>query len=152
MTSNTAPLHSRQGSSSQPIALHPHQQQIRDDHSRRHREPGHSPRRASSRSSSTSLDEMLLEAANNDGQQAQPGMFTFPQPPQPPIRSPSPSTSHSPVTSRSVFPGQPQGGGLHSYQTHIFAPPVTGAPPVKKSGASASMVNTVSRGGSMAGK
>jgi len=50
-----------------------------------------------------------------------------------------------------MYPSPGQGAGLHSYQTHIFAPPVTGAPPVRKSNTSTNVASSLSRGGSLAG-
>ena len=122
---------------------------------------GQSPHRPSSRSSSTSIDDMLIEASSvaHDGQPLPPGQYNYPphpphpqthhtHPPHPP-RSPSPT--QSPSTRVGMYPSPGQGGGMHSYQTHIFAPPVTGAPPVRKSNTSTGMASSLSRGGSLAG-
>ncbi|KAI0051497.1 hypothetical protein FA95DRAFT_1554591 [Auriscalpium vulgare] len=105
------------------------------------RSPSLSPLRSRtrSRSSSMSLDEMLLQVATNEPRSGSPGSAQAPFPSYyrpdvsrrslspgdyrlPPVR---PHPSHS-GTSPSLAPSQVQ------YQTHIFAPPVTG-PPGKKS-------------------
>ena len=121
---------------------------------------GQSPHRPSSRSSSTSLDDMLIEATSvpQDGQPPPPG-YNYPAPPPHPqthhthpVHPPrSPSPTQSPASRAGMYPGPGQGAGMHSYQTHIFAPPVTGAPPVRKSNTSTSMASSLSRGGSLAG-
>ena len=49
-----------------------------------------------------------------------------------------------------MYPSPGKGGGMRSYQTHIFVPPVTSAPPVRKSNTSTSMAS-LSRDGSLAG-
>ena len=122
---------------------------------------GQSPHRPSSRSSSTSLDDMLIEAtsAPQDGQPPPTGPYNYPVPPQHPqthhthpVHPPrSPSPTQSPASRAGMYPSPGQGVGLHSYQTHIFAPPVTGAPPVRKSNTSTNMASSLSRGGSLAG-
>ena len=122
---------------------------------------GQSPHRPSSRTSSTSLDDMLIEATTgvHDGQPPPPGQHNYPLPPPPPQshhthpthppRSPFPT--QFPATRVGTYPSSGQGAGMHAYQTHIFAPPVTGAPPVKKSNTSTNVVNSLSRGGNLAG-
>lgn len=122
---------------------------------------GQSPHRPSSRSSSTSLDDMLIEATSvpHDGQPPPPGQYNYPGPPQHPqthhthpVHPPrSPSPTQSSASRVGMYPTPGQGAGMHSYQTHIFAPPVTGAPPVRKSNTSANMASSLSRGGSLAG-
>ncbi|KAF8555007.1 hypothetical protein OG21DRAFT_962239 [Imleria badia] len=103
--------------------------------------------RSSSRSSqrSLSIDEMLLEASTDD-----PRPRGEPQSPraviahhQHPNHAPTPNTQRSIV---SHVPGPTPGpleqpGEQRMYQTHIFAPPVTGAPMKKgKPGSSAGIM------------
>jgi len=141
----------------------PHRESTRRNHNRSDASSGRgqSPHRPLSRSSSTSLDDMLIEATSvpHDGQPPPPEQYNYHAlPPHPqthhthPVHPPqSLSPSQSSVSRVGMYPDPGHGAGMHSYQTHIFAPPVTGASPVKKSNTSTSMASSLSRGGSLAG-
>ena len=115
---------------------------------------GQSPRWPSSRSSSTSIDGMLIEASSaaHDGRYLPFGQYHYPPPPphlqthhtHPPHPPRSPSPTQSPATRVEMYPGPGQCAGMHSYQTHIFVPPV------RKSNTSTGMASSLSRGGGLA--
>jgi len=89
-----------------------------------------------------------------------PGRYYYPAPPPHPqtlhthtVHPPrSPSPTQSSASRVGMYPSPGQGAGIHSDQTHIFAPPITGAPPVRASNTSASVASSLSRGGGSAGK
>ncbi|KAH7923175.1 hypothetical protein BV22DRAFT_602589 [Leucogyrophana mollusca] len=122
--------------------------------------------RSSSRSSarSLSIDEMLLEATTTTGTDDRPqsprAVLSHQQQHLHGGNNVHTNSVHSTVHSNSVHsihasshtslvdhphPGPlTQPGELRTYQTHIFAPPVTGAPPKKSKGASCFVVTRVS--------
>ena len=120
---------------------------------------GQSPHGLPSRSSSTSIDDMLIVApVAHDHQPLPPGQSNYPSPPlhpqthhtDPPHPPQSPSLTQSRATSVGTYPGPGQGAGMHSFQAHIFVPPVTGSPPARKSNTSG-MASSLGWGGISAG-
>ncbi|KAI0059291.1 hypothetical protein BV25DRAFT_1136864 [Artomyces pyxidatus] len=89
------------------------------------RSPSLSPTRSRSRSSSMSLDEMLLQVATDEHPVSPASATPYYRPPGSPGME---YTRLPPVRA----PGSPS---LVQYQTHIFAPPVTGPPGKKGKGA-----------------
>ena len=135
----------------------PHREAI--GHRRNRSDPnpgrGQSPHGLPSRSSSTSIDDMLIVApVAHDHQPLPPGQSDYPSPPlhpqtnniHPPHPPRSPPLTQSHGTSVRTYPGPGQGAGVHSCQAHTFVPPVTVSPPARTSNTSG-MASSLGWGG-----